>query len=124
MRRFLGLVGIFRRFVNAFADITRSLYALQNKKNKFLWSEYCSRAFDDLKPTSSPSTLLVAYYEGGQTWFGPAANYVNGPNRQITDECPATAYNIVFPNEIIGHRYILIVVAQADAKSVAHEFLA
>ena len=83
-----------------------------------------STALDDLKPTSSPSTLLVAYYEGGQTRFGPDANYVNGPNRQITDECPATAYNMVFPNEIIGHRYILIVVAQADAKSVAHEFLA
>ena len=45
IRRFLGLAGYYRRFVEGFSSIASPLTALTQKKAKFVWSEACEKSF-------------------------------------------------------------------------------
>ena len=49
VRSFLGTVGYYRRFIKNYADIARPLYVLTKKRQKFVWSDDCMRAFETLK---------------------------------------------------------------------------
>jgi len=49
LRRFLGMVGYYRKFCKNFADVGLSLTNLLKKNVKFTWDEACQKAFDTLK---------------------------------------------------------------------------
>ena len=49
VRRFLGAVGYYRRYICNFADIALPLTDMLKKGHKFVWSEACQEAFQSLK---------------------------------------------------------------------------
>ena len=49
LRRFLGMVGYYRKFCKNFADITSPLTNLLKKNVSFLWTDVCQKAFISLK---------------------------------------------------------------------------
>ena len=49
IRRFLGMVGYYRKFCKNFANIALPLTNLLRTREKFEWSEQCQKAFDSLK---------------------------------------------------------------------------
>ena len=56
VRQFTGLCAYYRRYVKNFSQIARPLHKLTEKERPFLWTEECTKAFNDLKRalTSSP----------------------------------------------------------------------
>jgi len=49
LRAFLGTSGYYRRFVKDFSTIAAPLFALLRKEVRFVWTEECQKAFDELK---------------------------------------------------------------------------
>ena len=49
LRRFLGMVGYYRKFCKNFADVALPLTNLLKKRENFVWNESCQKAFDKLK---------------------------------------------------------------------------
>ena len=49
LRRFLGIVGYYRRFICGFGDIAAPLFKLLQKDSKFEWKQSCTEAFQALK---------------------------------------------------------------------------
>jgi len=58
LRRFLGLAGWYRRFVDNNASITRALTDLLRKKHRFEWTEDADLAFNQLKDSLTSSPVL------------------------------------------------------------------
>ena len=61
VRRFLGVVGYYRHFINDFAKITMPLTQLTRKTTPFVWSEECETSSQDLKDklVTTPVLLMV-----------------------------------------------------------------
>ena len=59
VRRFLGLAGFYRAFINNFASITRPLSRLTSENVAFLWAEECELAFKYLKISLMTRPVLV-----------------------------------------------------------------
>jgi hypothetical protein len=56
VRSFLGLAGYYRRFIPNFSKIAKPFTELLKKGNKYVWSDTCDEAFQNLKLlTTSPS---------------------------------------------------------------------
>jgi hypothetical protein len=49
IKRFLGMIGFYRKFVNNFATIAEPLTRLLKKTQKMVWSEDCQTVFEELK---------------------------------------------------------------------------
>ena len=49
VRKFLGFVGYYRKFIPRFADIARALTNLTKKDNEFVWTKACQVSFEYLK---------------------------------------------------------------------------
>ena len=49
LRRFLGMVGFYRKFCKNFVEVALPLTDLLKKDKKFVWSEACQTSFDKLK---------------------------------------------------------------------------
>ncbi|XP_074299522.1 putative mitochondrial protein AtMg00860 [Silene latifolia] len=49
IRSFLGLAGYYRKFVKDFSKLARPMIQLLKKESKFIWSEACEKAFQELK---------------------------------------------------------------------------
>ncbi|XP_057248907.1 uncharacterized mitochondrial protein AtMg00860-like [Beta vulgaris subsp. vulgaris] len=64
IRSFLGLAGYYRRFVKDFSRIAQSLTKLMKKESKFLWSEECERAFQELKKCLTTAPVLTLPTKG------------------------------------------------------------
>ena len=78
-KRFLGLTGYYKSFVDGLASITFPLTTITQKSVKFVWSETCKRSFQILKEsiTSSPVLTLpegikgfVLYCDASQMGLG------------------------------------------------------
>ena len=56
VRKFLGHVGFYRRFIKDFSKLARPMCALLVKDAKFKWDENCQNFFEELKRllTSAP----------------------------------------------------------------------
>jgi len=59
IRRFLGLAGYYRRFVEGFSSIASPLMDLTQKKVKFEWSESCEKNFQLLKDKLTSASVLT-----------------------------------------------------------------
>jgi hypothetical protein len=49
VQSFLGLAGYYRRFILNFSQIAKSIIELLKKGNKYVWSDTCEEAFQNLK---------------------------------------------------------------------------
>ena len=49
VRKFLGFVGYYRRFIPRFADVATPLVSLTGKDAPFVWDSDCSTAFGTLR---------------------------------------------------------------------------
>lgn len=59
LRRFLGIVGWYRRFVDNYASLTAPLTDLTSKRRQFIWNEEAQTSFDDIKKVLTTAPLLV-----------------------------------------------------------------
>ncbi|WMV24056.1 hypothetical protein MTR67_017441 [Solanum verrucosum] len=59
IRRFLGLAGYYRRFVEGFSSIASRLTQLTQKKVKFQWSDDCEKNFAELKTRLTTDPVLT-----------------------------------------------------------------
>jgi len=58
VKKFMGLVGFYRRFIPDFAGHAKPILKLLKKDNKFSWSAECQTAFEYLKQSLSDSTKV------------------------------------------------------------------
>jgi hypothetical protein len=58
LRSFLGLVGLYRRFIKDFSNKAEPLIALARKGAAFFWSSTCDTSFHALKNALSSATML------------------------------------------------------------------
>lgn len=59
IRRFMGLVGYYRRFIEHFSEITAPLTELTKKRRKFQWNPQAEQAFNELKTKLSQPPILT-----------------------------------------------------------------
>ena len=57
-RRFVGMTGLYARFIPDYSRLAAVLHALKRKGAKFVWTEYHQPAFDSLKQTLSEAPVL------------------------------------------------------------------
>jgi hypothetical protein len=55
---FMGLAGYYRRFVEGFSKIENPIMELQKKNKKFIWTEKCTEAFQNLKELLTTTPIL------------------------------------------------------------------
>lgn len=60
IRRFLGAVGYFRKFVPRFARIAAPLYELLHQNKQWAWTNNCEQAYTTLKSMLSSSPVFLA----------------------------------------------------------------
>src|SRR5437867_1727832 len=78
-RSFIGLVSYYRRFVNQFARVAAPLHALAAKNAKFIWTEECEVAFEELKKRLITSPILAMPNDDGEFRLDTdASNYAIG----------------------------------------------
>ena len=58
VRKFLGMVGYYRKFISRFAHAARPMTKLTRKECKFEWSEDCQSGFEYLKTCFTESPIL------------------------------------------------------------------
>lgn len=66
VRSFLGLCSYYRRFVMGFANIARPLHDLTKKTEKFVWTEACESAFEQLKSALTTTPILALPSDEGE----------------------------------------------------------
>jgi hypothetical protein len=63
---FLGLAGYYRRFIEGFSKIAKSITSLVEKEREFKWDEKCQDSFDQLKKRlMSPPVLVMPDLQKG-----------------------------------------------------------
>jgi len=58
VRRFMGLAGYYRRFVEGFSKILKPITTLQRKGVRYEWTDECDVAFIELKRLLTSETIL------------------------------------------------------------------
>ena len=58
VRRFMGIVGYYQRFVEGFSKIVRPITTLQRKGVRYEWTEECDSAFIELKRLLTSAPIL------------------------------------------------------------------
>ena len=71
IRSFLGLAVYYRRFIEGFSKIAKSMTKLLKKDKKFEWTEECERSFNELKIrlTSAPVLTLPDIYRSFDVYY-------------------------------------------------------
>ena len=64
VRSFLGLAGYYRRFIEKFSTIAAPMTKLTRKNVKFLWTDDCERAFQELKQRLTITSVLTIPVQG------------------------------------------------------------
>lgn len=58
VRRIIGTIFWYRRFVKNFSDLIAPLTQLLRKRNKFVWTETCEMAFQSIKDALVSAPIL------------------------------------------------------------------
>ena len=58
IKSFVGLAGYYRRFVQDFSRIAAPLTKLTRKGVKYVWTEDCTKAFEELKKRLTTAPIL------------------------------------------------------------------
>ena len=58
LRRFLGMVGFYARFIPGFSELADALHALKRKEVSFVWAEEHAAAFEKLKQALCQAPVL------------------------------------------------------------------
>ena len=58
VRSFMGLVGYYKRFIEAFSKVAHSITFLQKKGIKFEWTPRCEESFQQLKNLLTRAPVL------------------------------------------------------------------
>ena len=76
VRRFLGLAGYYRRFVEGFSSIALPLTRLLRKRVKFQWNDEQEKSFEELKNwlVSAPVLTLPSGTVGYQIYSDASKN--------------------------------------------------
>jgi hypothetical protein len=59
IQSFLGLVGYYRRFIEGFSKISKSMTELLEKDKQFEWTPACKASFQELKKRLTTALILV-----------------------------------------------------------------
>jgi hypothetical protein len=59
IQSFLGLVGYYRRFIEGFSKISKSMTELLEKDKQFEWTPTCEASFQELKKRLTTALILV-----------------------------------------------------------------
>ena len=59
LKRFLGIIGFYRNFIDGFGNISHPLNKLTSENVPFLWSEECDLAFENLKSRLATKPVLA-----------------------------------------------------------------
>ena len=59
IRSFLGIAGYYRRFIENFSRIAKSMTELLKKDTKFKWTEECEASFQELKKRLVTAPVLI-----------------------------------------------------------------
>ena len=59
IRRFLGLVGYYRRFIENFSKIAKPMTELLKKDTKFKWTDECVAIFQELEKRLVTAPVLI-----------------------------------------------------------------
>lgn len=59
LRRFLGMCGYFRKFINSYSGLTEPLWSLLRKDAEFLWDKQKDEAFMSLRQMLMEKPLLA-----------------------------------------------------------------
>jgi hypothetical protein len=59
IKRFIGMVGYYRRFIEGFSRIARPMTALLAKKAKFKWTTESQESFEALKKKLTTTPVLI-----------------------------------------------------------------
>ena len=84
LKSFLGLVNYYSNFVKDLSTTLKPLYELLKDNVKFMWSQQCQRAFDNVKEKLSNASVLAHY----------------DPCKKIILSCDASSYGI---GAVISH---------------------
>lgn len=60
LRRFLGCIGYYRRFLKNFATVVFPLTELLKKESKYIWTDECENSFQQAKETLSNYPVMLA----------------------------------------------------------------
>ena len=118
VRRLVGLLSFYRRFVPRFADVARPLHNVAQKGKQFTWTEECEKAFDRLKETlaAAPVLRLPDFNCGFQLSCDSSAVAIAGVLSQRHEgiECPIAFASRVLTkaerNYSTTHRELLAIV--------------
>ena len=60
VRKFLGHVGFYKRFIKDFSKLSKPLCELLGKDAKFVWDERCQKSFEQLKQFLTTAPIVRA----------------------------------------------------------------
>ena len=69
VRKFLGFLGYYRRFISNFADMAEPLVSLTGKDIPFVWLPACSTAFTGLRDTLVQAPILSSQLRTKTTFW-------------------------------------------------------
>ena len=64
VRSFLGLAGYYRRFIEKFSTVAAPMTKLTRKNVKFIWTDDCERASQELKQCLTTTSVLTIPVQG------------------------------------------------------------
>ena len=56
---FLGLARYYRRFIEGFSKLAKTMTTLLEKNARFVWSERCQANFEELKKRLTTALVLI-----------------------------------------------------------------
>ena len=95
LRRFLGMVSYYRRFISGFSEIATPLNKLTQKKVRFNCDARCQQAFEDLKYSMMTSPVLSFPDKNSQFIIYTDASDV-GIGAVLTQKAPSGVEKVIY----------------------------
>ena len=89
IQQYLGLTGYYRQFIKNYAEISKPLYELIKKDQKYVWEETQKQAYNKLKQSPLSEPVLAQAVLGEQfIVYSDASNYAIGGvlSQEINDK--------------------------------------